>query len=215
MTDLASLERGYRRLLACYPRAFRRESEQEILAVLMATAREDQRRVGLAESADLIRGALRLRLRPPSRPPRTVFTAVRLMCLGAVAELAAWITIVLTAGRVKSAMVHGDPAQWNAVLVHLVAVEVFGPIAVGLWLWMAWANGRGNDGARLAFTAFFALMTLSLLGWLAEGAAVYAPAALVACAVLCLIQLAAVVLIFSKKSNPYYRRELAERATER
>ena len=40
MTGQASLERGYRRLLACYPRSFRGESEQEILAVLIASARE-------------------------------------------------------------------------------------------------------------------------------------------------------------------------------
>jgi hypothetical protein len=30
MTDSEALERGYRRILACYPRAFRRESEEEI-----------------------------------------------------------------------------------------------------------------------------------------------------------------------------------------
>ena len=38
MNSSASLERGYRRLLAFYPRAFRRENEEEILAVLLATA---------------------------------------------------------------------------------------------------------------------------------------------------------------------------------
>jgi hypothetical protein len=36
MSDQASLERGYRRLLGWYPRAFRQENGQEILAVLMA-----------------------------------------------------------------------------------------------------------------------------------------------------------------------------------
>jgi hypothetical protein len=46
MTDQANLERGYRRLLACYPRAFRRENGQEILAVLMACAPDGQRRPG-------------------------------------------------------------------------------------------------------------------------------------------------------------------------
>ncbi len=59
-------------MLACYPRAFRRENEQEILAVLMDSTRDGQRRPGLAESADLIRGAMRMRLRPASRPPRMV-----------------------------------------------------------------------------------------------------------------------------------------------
>ena len=70
-------------MLACYPKAFRRESGEEILAVLLATAAEGQRRVGLAESVDLIRGALRMHFglrgcssdsaraaaRMPCRPP--------------------------------------------------------------------------------------------------------------------------------------------------
>lgn len=46
MNRSASLERGYRRLLACYPRAFRRENEDEILAVLMATAEAGRRLPG-------------------------------------------------------------------------------------------------------------------------------------------------------------------------
>jgi hypothetical protein len=36
MSDPPALERGYRRLLAWYPRAFRREHEEEMLAVLLA-----------------------------------------------------------------------------------------------------------------------------------------------------------------------------------
>ena len=37
-SESASLERGYRRRLAWYPRWFRRENEDEILAVLLACA---------------------------------------------------------------------------------------------------------------------------------------------------------------------------------
>ena len=44
MSDATQLERGYRRLLAFYPTAFRREHEQEMLAVLLAGAAEGQRR---------------------------------------------------------------------------------------------------------------------------------------------------------------------------
>jgi len=63
MTDPAGLERGYRRLLAWYPAAFRREQDDEMLAVLMAGARQGQRRPGLVESVDLIRSAVGMRLR--------------------------------------------------------------------------------------------------------------------------------------------------------
>jgi hypothetical protein len=59
-----SLERGYRRLLAWYPRPFRAEQGEEILAVLMSGAQRGQRRPGLAEAADLIRSAVRMRLWP-------------------------------------------------------------------------------------------------------------------------------------------------------
>jgi hypothetical protein len=64
MTDSAALERSYRRVLACYPRSFRKGNEDEILAVLMDTAEEGQTRIGLPEAADLIRGAVRMRLWP-------------------------------------------------------------------------------------------------------------------------------------------------------
>lgn len=86
------------------PKAFRRASEDEILAVLPATADEGQRRVGLAESADLIMGALRMHL-GMSRSPRTVLNAVRLMCLGAVLELAVLVTVLVTLDSVRAAVI--------------------------------------------------------------------------------------------------------------
>lgn len=211
MTGQADLERGYRQLLACYPKAFRRENEQEILAVLMASAREGQRRPGLAETADLTRSALRMRLRPGgARPPRTVFTAVRLMYVGAAVELVALITLLATLGSLKSAIAQSSPgftaAHWHAiVLAHIVPDEVAASIAIGLWLWMAWANGRGRGWARVVFTVFFGLSSLSLLSALAQGAAVYATADLITGIALWLIELAALMLIFNKESGPFYR----------
>ncbi len=64
MTGGPSLERRYRRLLACYPRRFRDEHGEELVAVLLATARDGQHRPGLIESADLVRSGLGIRLRP-------------------------------------------------------------------------------------------------------------------------------------------------------
>jgi hypothetical protein len=62
MSDSADLERRYRQLLVCYPRAFRREHEQEILAALMAGADEGQQRPRLGETANLIKHAPWMRL---------------------------------------------------------------------------------------------------------------------------------------------------------
>jgi len=208
MNETAGLERGYRRVLACYPKAFRQENEQEILGVLLASAEEGQRRVGLAESAALIRGALRMRLRPASRPPRTVHAAVRLMCLGAVVEVAAMVTMVVTAASVKAAL-GKEPgltvAQWHAALGLLTFKEVSAAVAVGLWLLLAWAISQGRDAARFAFSAFFALTTLSMLIALARHGAAYAPADTIAGAALWLIALITMVLIFTRPSNTYYR----------
>jgi hypothetical protein len=63
MSGPLALERGYRRLLAWYPRTFRRVHEEEILAVLLAGARPGQRRPGLAEAVNLITCGLGMRLR--------------------------------------------------------------------------------------------------------------------------------------------------------
>jgi hypothetical protein len=62
MTEPANLERGYRRLMAAYPQSFRREQEEEMLAVLMAGAR-GQRRPSLAETVDVMKSGLGMRLR--------------------------------------------------------------------------------------------------------------------------------------------------------
>jgi len=62
--DRGGLERGYRLLLACYPAAYRRVHEEEMLAVLMTAAPDGKRRPGIGEAADLIWGALRVRCQP-------------------------------------------------------------------------------------------------------------------------------------------------------
>ena len=87
ISESASLERGYRRLLAWYPTWFRQENEEEVLAVLMACAQDDQTRPSREATFDLLKGAARMRLRPRPGQPRAVFAAVRLLCFGALAEL--------------------------------------------------------------------------------------------------------------------------------
>jgi hypothetical protein len=209
MADSASLERGYRRLLAYYPRAFRRENEEEILAVLMACAQDGQTRPTLEASIDLLKGAARMRLRPRAGQPRTVVAAVRLMWAGAAAELAALITVVVTAASVRSAVLHSYPAAASAAMSHVVIDEVGMPLLIGVWLFLAWAISRGRDAARFGFTSFFLLITMALIIAQAQGGAVYAPADLIAGTAAWLIALAAVVLIFVPASNRYFRQQAA------
>lgn len=60
-TRPAGLERRYRRLLRWYPRSFRAEQGEEMLAVLMAGAADGQRRPRPKESANVITSALGMR----------------------------------------------------------------------------------------------------------------------------------------------------------
>jgi hypothetical protein len=102
MTDSANLERGYRRWLRCYPRSFRREHEAEIIAVLMAGAREGQRQPEPLECLDLLRGALWVRLRPSvPRSNRSTLAAVKLMYVAGLVEIAPAITILATIGDAR------------------------------------------------------------------------------------------------------------------
>jgi hypothetical protein len=204
-SEQARLERGYRRILACYPRSFRRDNEDEILAVLLDTATEGQVRVGLAEAWDLIRGGLRMRLWPAMPRPRAVRAAVTLMLAGAAAELAALLTVIATLGGVRAAVAARDTAAAHALLVHQVAVIAGAPVAVGLWLWLAWANGRGEDWARLVSVACFLLMSLSVIGVLAQNAVAFAPASMIAAAVVWILGLSSVALIFTPAAGRYYR----------
>jgi hypothetical protein len=68
-------ERRYRLLLGWYPAGHRRAHEDEMLGVLMSAAREGQQWPRPGEAANLICGALKIRLRPA--PPGGRLTSWR------------------------------------------------------------------------------------------------------------------------------------------
>jgi hypothetical protein len=204
----AILERRYRRLLACFPRFFRCDSEDEILAVLMSCARTGQRWPAPAECADLIGSAIRMRMSPGrTSPPRAVTSAMRLMRVGAVTEIAGLAVALATASSVQSAMIHHHAgflaAHWHDLLLF---IELGVPVPVGLWVWLAWANGRGHRWARSAFAGVFGMYTLIVLSKLAAGAATYALADLLVVGVQWVIGLTVVLLIFSRSAASFYGR---------
>ena len=208
MSESAELERGYRRWLRWYPMAFRREHEAEILAVLMAGAREGQRRPDPVECLDLMSSALSMHLRPRvPRSDRSVFTAIKLMYVGAVVELATAIVVLTTIADVKSNVVTSYPGltegEWHAIVVgKLEPTAMAAGIGVGFWLLIAWSIGRGHRWARTAFAIFVALNIISLLNGLVHGSAVYARPDLAIGIVLCLVELAAVAVLFRAKLAP-------------
>ena len=155
MTDQEHLERAYRRLLAWYPREFRHENEQEILAVLIAGARHGQRRPGLAEAADLIRSGLWLRLWPSvPRSARAVRAAVKLMYAGAAVSTVNLVILLALIGDTRFGLLLNTPFITMSIAWSLA------PLA--LWLWMARENGRGRNWARVVSTVLFGAATLDL-----------------------------------------------------
>jgi len=213
MTDQEHLERRYRRLLAWYPRAFRDEHGPEILAVLMACARDGQRRPGLAQAADLIRSGLWMRLRPSvPRSAPTVRAAVRLMYAGAVVSTVNLIIVLAVLGDIKARhavfghrLTAAQVSQFNTLFVTLFAVT--GLVPVALWLWMARANGQGRNWARRLSTVLFGLATLEMTHAIGGpgivfGGTVFGP---VFPALTWLVGLAAVCLLWLPASSAFFR----------
>lgn len=204
MTEIAA----YRRCLRCYPAAFRREHETEILAVLSAASGDSRRQADWRECLALVRGALVIRLR--SRIPRSNrsrLAAVKLMFVGAVVELLVGIAVIATMTDLRARVVAKDPAygaaQWHAeVTGSLHPLVISAAVATIFWLFMAWANGRGHRWARLTFVLFFGLTTFSLGNGLVHGSATFAPQDLAAGGLLWLIQLSTVGLLFHDGGRP-------------
>jgi hypothetical protein len=212
MSESRQLELAYRRLVAFYPRSFRRENEEEIVTVLLATAPDGQRRPGIAESVDLLRGAVRMRMNL-SRTPHTVLNAVRLMYLGAVAELGVLLVLWLTEGSIRAAVWHrypmltaGQVGKLNTVFTVELAVCA---VAVPLWLLLAWTTGKGSQLARVAAIVCFAVSTAGMITDLANDSPQFAPAVFTCASVVWLIGLAAIVNLFRKQSVAFYERQAA------
>jgi hypothetical protein len=201
---------AYRRLLRLYPKAFRREHGDELLGMLAAGAADGRWRPNITASADLIRGAVWMRLRPGvPRARRSMFAAVRLMYVGAIVELATLVTVVSTLGSLRAAIHRHNPgfdaAKWHLEMhSSIVPLERGAAIGVAVWLWLAWANGRGHRWARIAFSLFVVSNALGLLRGIGRHAATYAPADLLAGSVLCLVGFAALVLICRPQVRPHY-----------
>ena len=142
-----------------------------------------------------------------AQPPRTVVNAVRLMYAGAAIEVVALIVALVTRGSLKTAILKTHPHYTLAQLhtaenVRTGILVIAALIAVGAWLWMAWANGRGRSWARTVSAVLFGIDTLSL--FVSVGAA-RAAGTLIVGVVIWLVGLTVIVLIFNKSSGPFYR----------
>jgi hypothetical protein len=153
---------------------------------------------------------------PPAQPgnampqPRSVRTAIRLMYAGAVLDAIGVILGLATIGSLKKDIIRHSSKQLTATQIHglevfsIIGTVVIGLIAIGLWLWMAWANGRGRGWARIVSAVLFGIDTLSLLLSFTRA---NVAGALILGVLVWLAGLGAVILIFNKESAPFFRQQ--------
>ncbi len=104
-------------------------------------------------------------MRPPA--PAPVLTAVKVMYAGAAVsavELIIGLTLIIvdiTAAARGQFLGQSLAAQKPLVIMLWI---VFSLVMIGLWLWMARANGQGRNWARILSTVLFGLATLQLRG---------------------------------------------------
>jgi hypothetical protein len=145
------------------------------------------------------------------RLPRTLLIPVRLAYVGAAAELAVLIALLVTLASLTSAAIRSSSdfnvAQWRAVLllVHLPAVDAGAPVLLALWVWLACANARGNHAGRVAFWVIWGIIKAGIAAEAIAVIAVYGIGGALALAALVVVQFAAMALIFypSKDALPY------------
>ena len=144
---------------------------------------------------------------PQFQQPPSLRIAVRLMYLGAALEVIQLIVAVVTISSLKAAIMRADPS-FTASQLHdtqvagTASVAVGAVITIGLWLWMAWANGRGRRWARIVSAVFFGINTLNLV---ASFARVHATATLIVAILIWLVGLGAIVLLFRRESSSFYQ----------
>jgi hypothetical protein len=131
------------------------------------------------------------------------------MYTGAALEVVALIAAVLTRGSLRSVILRRHPDYTLAQLHTAEAARIFpliigALIAIGLWIWMAQANGRGLSWARTLAAVLFGIGTLSLI---LSVIIAHAFATLIVGVIIWLVGLAAIVLLYSKESAPFFGRQ--------
>jgi hypothetical protein len=106
-------------------------------------------------------------------PPASVARAVQLMYVGAAVSTVSLVISLADIGGTKAAIRKARPSltatQVNQLDTFIITLAVVsGLLGIALWLWMARANSRGKNWARILSTVLFGLATLDLFGVLSE-----------------------------------------------
>jgi len=79
---------------------------------------------------------------------------------------------------------------------------VIGALAIGLWLWMAWANGKGKSWARIVATVLFAFNTIDLVTLIGRP---HSAVSLIFALLVWLAGLGAIFFLYQRDSSAYYQ----------
>jgi len=138
-----------------------------------------------------------------------VLNAVKLMYAGAALSLIGLIVGLVSIGSLKSAIQQAaknsnkvlTSTQLHAAEVTgLVFVILVGLVGIGLWVWMARANGAGKSWARVVASVLFGLNTISVLSSVARPAAVGTK---IFGLLVWVVGLGAIVLLWRRESTEY------------
>jgi hypothetical protein len=192
------LERRYRRLMTLYPSTYRRENQDELIAVLMAATPEGARRPSLATSLNLIKSGLGMRLHPraPESAP-SVRAAVRLMYAGAIFTALSLFLALDSLDYFSGGARLRFLGKEQPLSVAIAVGVVFALVLIAFWLVLARGIGQGRNWARIVATALFALATAHLFG--TKGAASF-----IFAVVTWLVGLATVFLLWRPSSSAYF-----------
>lgn len=156
-----SAESFYRRLLLAYPRSYRDQRGEELLATLLDAEDESgprsRRRVRATETVALARHGMALRLQSAGLPVRDRLPSFGLAGVGLAVVLGVLGLHQLTAMAVRASGLHGFPAEWG---VYVQWVDPRWPVHA------AWLSVAGLLLVRLAGPAVAAAWAAAALhGW--------------------------------------------------
>lgn len=90
--------------------------------------------------------------------------------VGVLSIISSFFTMDELREQVSNSSPEISPADLDSAVIFSLAIStVIGLVYVGLWLWMASANGKGKSWARITGTVFFGISALALLFVLVTG----------------------------------------------
>lgn len=143
--------------------------------------------------------------------PPSIRTAVLLMRAGAAVSLIGLVVTLFTLDTLKDevrAQLGASDASFSsadldtAFNAAVVFAIVFGLIGVGLWLWMAWANGKGRKWARVVATVFGVINVLSFIFVITAGSAT--TPSLIVSVLSVLVGVAALFYLYRPDASQFY-----------